>query len=81
VQGDKKPGDEERGESASRRSQPGDKENLHWLMLIFLGSLKDVPPEKLERLRSLGLVEDRDGGIVISSRGQLAIADFQRRLA
>jgi hypothetical protein len=56
------------------------KEDLHWLMLIFLGSLKDVPSDKLERLRSLKLIDDKDGAIAISSRGQEAIAEFQRKI-
>jgi hypothetical protein len=58
-----------------------DDRDLHWLVVIFLGGVRDVPPDSLDRLRELGLIEPKDQGFAISAKGHEAVAEFQRRLS
>ena len=54
--------------------------DLHWLVVIFLGRVAEVPPFDLSRLRAFGFIDEKEDRLSITSCGQDALAEFQRRV-
>ena len=55
-------------------------DDIRWLQEILLGHESVVPPFEQSRLIAMQMLEIGEEGLVITARGQEAIADYHRNM-